>query len=165
MLAFITVVSSALALATSVAADFVPAGSAAHFFSSQNSSLVFAPQFAASGASLVASLAGDGSPDDITALYAIHGSGVPTQIAYGDFCITAKGVVPESATQTLYVAECDSTDPAQLWTLNADPQTVSNADGNCITLGRAAKGVSVVLDFCNDILEHLQLWDPKPISA
>ncbi|OSD04128.1 hypothetical protein PYCCODRAFT_1444242 [Trametes coccinea BRFM310] len=165
MLAFITVVSSALALASSVTADFIPAGSAAHFFSTQNSSLVFAPLAAASGAILVAALPGDGSSDDITALYPLDGSGVPTQIAYGDFCITANGVVPESSSQVLYVAECDSTDPAQFWTLNADPPTVSNADGNCITLGRPANGVSVVLDFCNDVLENKQLWIPKPISA
>ncbi|KAI0829765.1 hypothetical protein BC628DRAFT_1408586 [Trametes gibbosa] len=165
MLAFLAFLSSALVFLPSVTADFIPEGSAAHFFTSQNPTLVFAPEFAGAGADLVTANPGDGSSSDITALFAIHGSGVLTQIAYGDFCITANGVIPESATQTLFITECDSSDPTQLWTINEDPATVSNADGNCITLGRAAKGVSVVLDVCNDELQHLQLWDPKPISA
>ncbi|KAI8992923.1 hypothetical protein BD414DRAFT_412423 [Trametes punicea] len=164
MLPLFTLVS-AVALASSVAADFIPAGSAAHFFSTQNASLVFAPQTGTANADLVASLAGDGSSSDITALFPIHGTGVPTQIAHGGLCITAKGVVPESSSQVLYVADCDPTDPAQVWTVNEEPPTVSNADGNCITLGRAADGVQVVLDFCNDVLQHLQLWDPKPIHS
>ncbi|KAI0368380.1 hypothetical protein BV20DRAFT_948512 [Pilatotrama ljubarskyi] len=163
MLALLAVVSSALALG--VAADFVPAGSAAHFFSSQNPSLVFAPEFAASGANLVAANPGDGSSTDITALYAVFGTGVPTQIVYGDWCITAKGVVPQSSSQTLYIADCDPDDEAQFWTINEEPATVSNADGNCITLGRAAKGVVVSLGECTEALQHLQLWDPKPVSA
>ncbi|KAI9061703.1 hypothetical protein FKP32DRAFT_917807 [Trametes sanguinea] len=150
-----------------------------------DSSLVLAPQAEVSGAILVAALPGDGSSDDITALYPLNGSGVPTPIVHNGLCITSKGVVPESSSQILYVAECDSSDPAQYWTINANPPTISNVDGNCITLGRAANGVSVcsklflprqsthticttlkvVLDFCNDELQHLQLWDPKPISA
>lgn len=104
---------------------------------------MFAPESAASGARLAAANPGDGSSADITALTAVHGTGVPTQIVYGDFCITANGVVPGTATQTLFIADCDASDPAQLWTINEEPATVSNADGNCITLGRAAKGVSV----------------------
>ncbi|KAI0633494.1 hypothetical protein C8Q77DRAFT_1157700 [Trametes polyzona] len=158
-------VASAVALASGVVADFVPAGTPAHFFSSQNSALVFAPASAADGAALQASNPGDGSSADITALTAVDGSGVPTQIAFDDFCITAKGVVPESATQSLYVANCDSSDPAQFWTINADPPTVSNADGNCITLGRPAKNVPVVLDFCKDELLDHQKWNPVPVSA
>ncbi|RDX56927.1 hypothetical protein OH76DRAFT_1334948 [Lentinus brumalis] len=148
-----------------VAADFIPAGSAAHFFSSQNTSLVFAPEFAAAGANLVAALAGDGSSTDITALFPVQGTGVPTQIAYGDFCITANGVVPSSANQTLYIADCDPADATQLWTVNESPATVSNADGNCLTLGRAARGVVVSLAECNDVLLHLQIWNPKPVST
>ncbi|KAH9858999.1 hypothetical protein C2E23DRAFT_800890 [Lenzites betulinus] len=162
MLALNAILTSVLAvLATGVTADFIPAGSAAHFFTSQSQSsrvyclglrcslgstdptLVFAPEFAGSGADLVAANPGDGSSADITALTAIHGTGVPTQIAYGDFCITSDGVVPGTATQILFVTDCDSSDPTQLWTINEEPATVSNADGNCITLGRAAKGVTV----------------------
>ncbi|KAJ3002987.1 hypothetical protein NUW54_g5549 [Trametes sanguinea] len=164
MLAFITVVSSALALATSVAADFIPVRTGAHIFSSQSTHQQ-SVNAAASGAILVVTLPGDGSSDDITALYPLNGSGVPTPIVHDGLCITSRGVVPESSSQILYFAECDPSDSAQYWTINADPPTISNVDGNCITLGRAANGVSVVLDFCNDELQHLQLWDPKPISA
>ena len=91
---------------------------------------------------LIAQLAGDGSSNDRTALFAQFGTGVPGQIAFGDWCITANGVEPESSSQTLYIDEC-SDDPKQLWTVNVDPPTVSNADGNCITLGRAWTGVPV----------------------
>ncbi|KAI0358715.1 hypothetical protein OH77DRAFT_1421152 [Trametes cingulata] len=143
MLALLAVVSSALALASGVAADSIPAGSAAHFFSSQNPSLVFAPESVAAGAFLVTANPGDGSSADITALHAVSGSRVPTQIAYGNLCITAKGVVPESSSQILYFDNCDPQDEAQFWTINEEPATISNADGNCITLGRAAKGVTV----------------------
>ncbi|RDX56947.1 hypothetical protein OH76DRAFT_1693 [Lentinus brumalis] len=66
------------ALSSAVAADFVPEGSAAHFFSTQNTSLVFAPKFGAPGANLVAALPGDGSSADITALLPTFGTGVPT---------------------------------------------------------------------------------------
>ena len=106
-------------------------------------SLVFAPEFGAQGAPLQAALPGDGSFNDITALFPTLGSGVPTQIAWGDWCITANGVVPGSSSQTLYIADCDPDDAAQIWTVNLDPPTVSNTDGNCITLGRAAVGVPV----------------------
>ncbi|KAI0715794.1 hypothetical protein C8T65DRAFT_738423 [Cerioporus squamosus] len=109
--------------------DFVPAGSAAHFFSTQNTSLVFAPEAGSEDASLVAALPGDGTGHDITALF----------IVYADWCVTARGVVPGSSHQTLYIEDCDSEDDAQLWTVNEAPATVSNADGNCITLGRAAR--------------------------
>ena len=105
-------------------------------------SLVFGIQSAAAKAGLNAQLAGDGSSNDRTALFVTFGTGVPGQIAFGDWCITANGVEPGTSTQTLYVDDC-SDDPKQLWTVNADPQTVSNADGNCITLGRAANGVPV----------------------
>ena len=158
MKALFVLVAPLLAAVPFVAADVIPEGSAAHFFSSQStsirtsvcrlyspiidSSLVFGPQSAAAKADLVAQLAGDGSSNDRTALFATFGTGVPGQIAFGDWCITANGVEPGTATQTLYVDDC-SDDPKQLWTVNADPQTVSNADGNCITLGRAAKGVPV----------------------
>ena len=86
--------------------------------------LVFAPEGGFSGASLIATAPGDGSFNDITALFPTYGTGVPTQIVYGDFCISANGVVPESATQSLYVADCDPEDPTQLWTVNEDPATV-----------------------------------------
>nr|VWO98107.1 Uncharacterized protein [Ganoderma boninense] len=148
-----------LAAVPFVAADIIPAGSAAHFVSSQNSSLVFGPQFAAANADLVAQLAGDGSSNDRTALFATSGTGVPGQIVFGDWCITANGVEPGSSSQTVYVDDC-SDDPKQLWTVNADPQTVSNADGNCLTLGRAWTDVPVTLAECNDVLQHLQLWNP-----
>ncbi|KAI0674892.1 hypothetical protein C8Q78DRAFT_1066797 [Trametes maxima] len=165
MLSFIPFVVSALALVSSVAADNVPRGSAAHFFSSQNPSLVFAPQSDASGASLVAANPGDGSSNDITALFVSQGTGVSTRIQHSGRCISANGVVPGTATQVLFVADCDSTDDKQLWTINAEPATISNADGNCITLGRAAKGVDVTLAACTAELQHLQLWNPKPASA
>ncbi|KAI0332275.1 hypothetical protein GY45DRAFT_490626 [Cubamyces sp. BRFM 1775] len=165
MFALLTLVSSALALASGVAADFIPAGTAAHIFSTQNTSLALAPEAAASNAYLEVTLPGDGSSADSSAFYIVSGSGVPSQIAYGDWCITAKGVVPESSSQILYIAECDATDSAQLWTLNENPSTISNADGNCITLGRPANGVSVVLDFCEEELQDHQLWVPKAISA
>ena len=61
---------------------------------------------------------------------------------YGDWCITANGVVPGTSTQTLYVDDC-SADPAQIWTVSEDAQTISNADGNCVTLGKAAHGAPV----------------------
>lgn len=105
-------------------------------------SLVFAPASASATADLQASTPGDGSSSDITALVPLNGSGVPTQIALGDFCITANGVVPGTATQTLHMAPCDDSDPTQLWVIDS---TVSNADGNCITLGRAALNVPVCL--------------------
>ncbi|TFK82431.1 hypothetical protein K466DRAFT_590540 [Polyporus arcularius HHB13444] len=165
MKSFAALLTAVVAVLPFVAADFVPAGSAAHFFSTQNTSLVFAPEFGASGASLVAALPGDGSSADITALFPKFGTGVPTQIVYGDWCISANGVVPQSSSQTLYIADCDSEDETQLWTINEAPATVSNADGNCITLGRAARGVPVTLGECTDVLLHLQTWDPKPISA
>ncbi|KAM5542938.1 hypothetical protein V8D89_003322 [Ganoderma adspersum] len=152
-------VAPLLAAVPFVAADVIPEGSAAHFFSSQNSTLVFGPQSAAAKADLVAQLAGDGSSNDRTALFATFGTGVPGQIAFGDWCITANGVEPGSASQTLYVDDC-SDDPKQLWTVNADPPTVSNADGNCLTLGRAWTDVPVTLAECNDVLQHLQLWNP-----
>ena len=71
------------------------------------------------------------------------GTGQPGQIVYGDWCVSANGVVPGTASQTLYIADCDSTDATQVWTVNESPATVSNVDGNCITLGRAANGVPV----------------------
>ncbi|KAI0769413.1 hypothetical protein BD413DRAFT_477961 [Trametes elegans] len=164
MFAFAALVSTTLALASSVVAD--PHRTPAHWVSSQNSSLVFAPQSASNGADLVASLAGDGSADDITALWASSEPGNPTQLIYGEWCITANGVEPGSATQTLYVAECDFNDKKQYWLVSAEtPTTVSNADGNCITLGRAAKGVPVSLAECNDVLQHLQLWTPVPVDS
>ncbi|KAI0715784.1 hypothetical protein C8T65DRAFT_694608 [Cerioporus squamosus] len=165
MKSFAALFSVVAAVVPFVAADFVPEGSAAHFFSTQNTSLVFAPETGAPGANLVAALPGDGSSNDITALFPVYGTGVPTQIAYGDWCITANGVVPGSANQTLYIADCDPEDDAQIWTVNESPATVSNADGNCLTLGRAARGVPVSLAECNDVLLHLQLWDPKPVST
>ncbi|KAH9895205.1 hypothetical protein C8Q73DRAFT_644732 [Cubamyces lactineus] len=165
MFALLAFVSSALALASGVAADFIPAGTAAHIFSTQNTSLALAPEAATPNAYLEVTLPGDGSSADPSAFYIVSGSGVPSQIAYGDWCITAKGVVPESSSQILYIAECDASDPAQFWTLNENPSTISNADGNCITLGRPANGVSVVLDFCEDELQAHQLWVPKAVSA
>ncbi|KAI0644709.1 hypothetical protein C8Q79DRAFT_1001963 [Trametes meyenii] len=165
MFSLIPFVVSALALVSNVAADNIPKGSAAHFFSSRNSSLVFAPQSNTSGASLVSANPGDGSSNDLTALFVVEGTGVSTQILHGGLCISANGVVPGTATQTLFVADCDATDEKQLWTVNAEPATVSNADGNCITLGRAAKGVEVTLAACTTELQHLQLWNPKPVSA
>ena len=110
---------------------------------SSDSALVFAPEGGFPGAGLVAARPGDGSSADITALYATQGTGVPGQIVYGDFCLTSEGVVPGTATQTLYFAEC-SDSPAQVWTVN-ESGTVSNADGNCVTLGRAAVNVPVRL--------------------
>ena len=83
----------------------------------------------------------------MTALTATGGTGVPGQLVYGDWCVAANGVVPGSSTQTLYVDDC-SDDPKQIWTVNADPATISNADGNCLTLGRAANGVPVRLALC-----------------
>lgn len=68
---------------------------------------------------------------------------MPTQIVWADWCISANGVVPGTASQTLYIDDCDPEDEAQLWTVNEQSQTVSNKDGNCITLGRAALGVPV----------------------
>ena len=96
----------------------------------------------ANGAKLVASLPGDGTFNDDTALFPNLGTGVPTTIAWTDFCVSARGVVPSTASQTLFVEDCNG-DPAQIWTVNENPMTVSNADGNCITLGRAALGVEV----------------------
>ncbi len=122
-----------------------------------DTSLVFAPEFGASGASLVAALPGDGSSADVTALFPKFGTGVPTQIVYGDWCISANGVVPQSSSQTLYIADCDSEDETQLWTINEAPATVSNADGNCITLGRAARGVPVSVR-CSDSWFCLRLF-------
>ncbi|TBU21300.1 hypothetical protein BD309DRAFT_973151 [Dichomitus squalens] len=159
MKAFFALAVSALAAAPLVAADAITGARAAHFFSSQNSSLVFGPQSGAAKASLVAQLPGDGSSDDLTALLATGGTGVPGQIVYGDLCITANGVEPGSSSQTLYVDDC-SDDPKQIWTVNASPATVSNADGNCLTLGRAANHVPITLSQCNDVLQHLQLWNP-----
>ncbi|KAI0731422.1 hypothetical protein C8Q76DRAFT_361143 [Earliella scabrosa] len=163
MKAFFAVIATAIAAAPFVAADFIPSGSPAHFFSTQNSALVFAPEGGFPGAGLVAARPGDGSSADITALYATQGTGVPGQIVYGDFCLTSEGVVPGTATQTLYFAEC-SDSPAQVWTVN-ESGTVSNADGNCVTLGRAAVNVPVTLAACTEELAHLQGWNPVPISA
>lgn len=103
-------------------------------------SLLFAPTFAGAGATLQAANPGDGSASDITALTPVKGSGTPTQITLGDLCVSANGVVPGTATQVLKMADCDSNDPTQLWIVLGQ---VSNADGNCVTLGRAAKGVDV----------------------
>ena len=50
--------------------------------------------------------------------------------------------MPSIRSQTLIVEECNG-DPAQISTVNENPMTVSNADGNCIALGRAALGVEV----------------------
>lgn len=92
------------------------------------------------GATLQATSPGDGSANDITALTPVKGSGTPTQITLGDLCVSANGVVPGTASQVLKMAECDANDRTQLWIVLGQ---VSNADGNCITLGRAAKGVDV----------------------
>ncbi|KAH9941725.1 uncharacterized protein BXZ73DRAFT_98120 [Epithele typhae] len=149
------------ALPAFVAADFIPAGSGAHFINTQNTTLALKAQALEPGASLVMALVGDGSASDPTVLHPVLGSGVPTQIQTGGgFCITANGVEPEGATQTLVIAEC-SDDPKQLWVLNVDdPMTISNADGNCIALGRPAVSVPVVLDFCKEeVLSH-ELWNP-----
>ncbi|KAI1785208.1 hypothetical protein LXA43DRAFT_1066107 [Ganoderma leucocontextum] len=159
MKAFVALVAPVLAAASYVRADVIPEGSAAHFFSSQNSSLVFGPQSSAAKADLVAQLPGDGSSNDPTAMFATFGTGVPGQIVFGDWCITANGVVPSTANQTLYIDDC-SDDPKQIWTVNADPATISNADGNCLTLGRAAHNVPISLSACTDVLQHLQLWNP-----
>ncbi|RPD77291.1 hypothetical protein L226DRAFT_544709 [Lentinus tigrinus ALCF2SS1-7] len=164
MKSFAALLSAAIAVMPFVTADFIPAGSAAHFFSSQNTSLVFAPSAAASGADLQAALAGDGSSSDITALIVTAGTGVPGQISYGGLCISANGVVPESSNQVLYVADCDPEDAAQIWTVNETPATVSNADGNCISLGRPARGVPVILDVCNDVLLPHEIWNPKVVA-
>ncbi|KAH9942205.1 uncharacterized protein BXZ73DRAFT_97625 [Epithele typhae] len=85
------------------------------------------------------SFLGDDS-DDSAVLSPVLGSGVPTQIATGNFCVTANGL---------------------LWTLNVDePTTISNADGNCWALGRPAVTVPVVLDRClGDVLDQEQ-WNP-----
>ena len=144
-------------------------------------SLVFAPEGGYAGANLVAALPGDGTFNDITALFPTRGSNVSTQIAWGDWCITARDVIPGTASQVLYMDDCSS-DPKQLWTVRTStPMTVSNKDGNCITLGRAALGVEVrgscrmemrgrlltpdrfqvTLAKCSKELRHLQLWDPK----
>ena len=64
------------------------------------------------------------------------GTAVPT------VCVSARGVVSGTASQTLFVEDCNG-DPAQIWTVNETQTTVSNADGNCITLGRAALGAEV----------------------
>lgn len=145
-------------------------------------SLVFAPASASATADLQASNPGDGSASDITALVPVKGSGVPTQIALGDSCITANGVVPGTATQTLHMAPCDDSDSTQLWVIDL---TVSNADGNCITLGRAALGVpvcplydvparrrktlmlwiiQVTLGVCSDVLNSRQSWNTFPVA-
>ena len=87
-------------------------------------------------------MAGDGSSSDLTAIFPVLGSGVPTQLAVGDWCVSARGVTPGTASQTLFIEDC-SDDAEQLWTVNESPATVSNADGNCITLGRAAVNVPV----------------------
>ncbi|TFK79235.1 hypothetical protein K466DRAFT_592483 [Polyporus arcularius HHB13444] len=165
MKSFAALFSAVAAVLPIVAADFVPAGSAAHFFSTQNTSLVFAPDAGSQDANLIAALPGDGSPHDITALFVTSGTGVPGQLVYADWCVTAEGVVPGSSHQTLYIVDCDPDDEAQLWTVNEAPATVSNADGNCITLGRAARGVPVTLGKCTPALLHLQTWDPKPVSG
>ncbi|KAH9895204.1 hypothetical protein C8Q73DRAFT_693423 [Cubamyces lactineus] len=165
MFTLVAFVASALALASDVAADFIPAGTFAHIISTQNTSLALAPEAVVPNAYLEVTVPGDGSSDDRTALYIVSGSGVPTQIAYGDLCITSKGVVPESSSQVLYVAECDENDSAQFWTLNENPSTITNADGNCISLGRPADGVPVILDFCENVLQPHELWVPTPVSA
>ena len=160
ILALATLAASALALAPSlVAADTIPEGVAAHFFSTQStsrpdryskrrrlthaspppdSSLVFAPEGSYSGASLVAALAGDGSSSDITALYSA-GTGSAGQIAYGDWCVSARGVVPGSASQTLFVEAC-SDDPAQLRSSGLRPQGSS---------GCASQRASAPKPFCS----------------
>ncbi|KAI0753079.1 hypothetical protein C8Q80DRAFT_1118313 [Daedaleopsis nitida] len=159
MKAFFALVASALvATIPVVVADVVPAGSAAHFFTSQRDGLVLTFEGAFSGASLTVTAPGDGSSNDITALFPTQGTGKPGQLAYGDFCISADGVEPGTSTQTLYIEDC-SDSPKQIWTVNESPATISNADGNCITLGRAAQNVPVTLGACTDTLQHLQLWD------
>ncbi|KAI1785196.1 hypothetical protein LXA43DRAFT_900290 [Ganoderma leucocontextum] len=162
MTAFFALVATALAAAPFVAADVIPEGAAAHFISSQT--LALAPQGGFQGATLQVTTPGDGSSSDITALFATRGTGQAGQIAYGDWCISANGVVPGTATQVLYVTDC-SDDAAQLWTVNESPATISNADGNCITLGKAAKGAPVTLSACTDELQHLQLWNAQVVSA
>ncbi|KAL1945862.1 hypothetical protein VTO73DRAFT_1864 [Trametes versicolor] len=159
MLALVTIISTALALASSTAADLIAPGVPTHFFSTQNPSLLFAPTFAGAGATLQAANPGDGSASDITALTPVKGSGTPTQITLGDLCVSANGVVPGTATQVLKMADCDSNDPTQLWIVLGQ---VSNADGNCVTLGRAAKGVDVTLSPCSDDLKSIQSWEPFP---
>ena len=47
-----------------------------------------------------------------------------------------------TGSQTLTVEECNE-DPAQILAVNENPMAVSNVDGNCITLGRAALRVEV----------------------
>ena len=100
---------------------------------SPDASLVFAPAVGVNGAKLVASLPGDGTFNDDTALFPNLGTGVLTTIAWTDLCVSARGVVPSTASQTLFVEDCNG-DPAQIWTVNENAMTVSNADGNCIRL-------------------------------
>ena len=92
---------------------------------------------------MIASTPGDGSCSDISALFVTNGSGKASQLVWTDWCITARDFVPGTASQTLYFADCDANDEKQFWTVNLFPQTISNADGNCITLGKAADGALV----------------------
>ncbi|KAI0633757.1 hypothetical protein C8Q77DRAFT_1056909 [Trametes polyzona] len=162
---FAIAVASAFGLASGVAADFLQPGTVAHVFSTQNSSLVFAPASATAGAFLHVVRPGDGSASDLSAFTIVRGSGVPTQIAAGGFCVSARDLVPQTANQTLHVTTCNADDPTQLWTLNENPPTISNADGNCISLGRPAIGVPIILDFCDDAVLRHEQWNPKPVSA
>ncbi|KAI0633770.1 hypothetical protein C8Q77DRAFT_1157933 [Trametes polyzona] len=60
---------------------------------------------------------------------------------------------------------CNANDPTQVWMLNENPPTISNADGNCISLGRTAIGVLIILDLCDvTVLGHEQ-WNSKPVAA
>ncbi|KAI0315581.1 hypothetical protein OF83DRAFT_341462 [Amylostereum chailletii] len=156
---FLALVVSALAITPLAAADFVPEGDAAHFRFAANESICFGPASAAPGESLVGSVCGDGSSNDSTAMFPVFGTGKPGQIAYGDWCITAAGASPSS---DVTIVDC-SDDPAQVWTVNED-QTISNADDNCITFGRAAIGPPTTLSPCNAELRHLQLWNPLPVE-
>ena len=71
-------------------------------------------------------------------LYPIYGSGKPGQIAYGDWCVTAAGASPSS---DVTLVEC-SDDAAQIWNVT-EYDTIENADGKCITFGKAALGAPV----------------------
>ncbi|PIL33436.1 hypothetical protein GSI_04058 [Ganoderma sinense ZZ0214-1] len=112
-------------------------------------------------AALLVTQPGNGSASDLTTLLT---SGQAGPISFGNLC-----VVVNNATESPFLTDC-SIDPAEVWNVTASASnsraaTISNANGNCLTLGEAADGAPVTLEACSDELEDPQLWSVQVVSA
>ncbi|KAI8992716.1 hypothetical protein BD414DRAFT_481966 [Trametes punicea] len=166
------IAAAVLALACLAAADVIPNGSGAHFFSLQNTSLIFGPQIIGSGPDfrLVMQLPENVPPTlDQAIFFPNFGQGVPGPLVTGDLCITSAGVELDSFTDPLRLVDCAEplSDPAQTWTVvDGSEPYIYNADGNCFTLWpeNAVLGGPVTLASCQGELLGQQQWDPVVVS-